>query len=156
MSERAAVNAPVGGCLNRVGNGCTLMFVNIIMLVCLGIVGYFFYTSWNLQRNGVTTTGVVVSLEPHSDEDGETYSPVVSFTAQGKSYTFESSTSSDPPAYRVGEEVSLRYDPANPQRADIDSFVTSPWLYGIVLAVLGIATLVLNGVFLHRTIQGMM
>jgi len=74
------------------------------------------------------------------DRDGRlsvTWRPVFRFVAQdGATHQVESGTSSSPPAYRVGEAVRLRYDPARPERAAIIGDWGS-WLWVAVPGILG-------------------
>lgn len=69
-----------------------------------------------------------------------TYRPVFSYTYNGKDYRAESGTSSDPPAFQVGEEVELKIDPDNPK----DFYAPSDKTY----ALLGIIFSAMGGVFL--------
>jgi hypothetical protein len=72
------------------------------------------------------------------------YSPVIEFAANGQTYSFEGANASNPPAYDVGEEVSVLYDPANPDTAQINKW-TERWLFPmIIIPVMLIAALVLN------------
>ena len=62
----------------------------------------------------------MVSLAQSCDDDGCTYSPVVRFKTQnGQSVSFESTYSSSPPAYNVGESVEVIYSPGDPEKAVI-------------------------------------
>jgi hypothetical protein len=72
------------------------------------------------------------------------YSPVVQFEVKGQSYTFDGGNASDPPAYRVGQEVDILYDPLDPNTAQIDSLFER-WAFPICIipAMIGAAA-VLN------------
>ena len=73
-----------------------------------------------LEGQGVEASGVVVDLQENYDSDGSTYTPVVQFqTSSGQSIEFVSSYSSSPPAYDVGEHVTVVYPPDNPAEAII-------------------------------------
>lgn len=74
-----------------------------------------------------------------------TYRPVFSYTYNGKDYRAESGTSSDPPAFKVGEEVELKIDPDNPK----DFYAPSDKTY----ALLGIIFSAMGGVFLFLGIM---
>ncbi len=58
--------------------------------------------------------------------------PVVDFTVRGQIYTFEGDNASYPPAYEVGEQVEIRYDPTNPNTAQIDSLFER-WIFPIII-----------------------
>ena len=58
-----------------------------------------------------------------SSNKGGTYVPVIDFTApNGSRIHITGSSGSNPPAYSRGDKVKLLYDPANPEKAVIDSF----------------------------------
>jgi hypothetical protein len=95
----------------------------------------------------VETTGEVVELEEEpATEPGEplTYRPVVSFVLDSKQRVrFKSMVHSNPPAYDVGESVSVLYEPNRPHEARIRSF-TSLWLLALILIGLGLIFSVLG------------
>ena len=131
-----AVNAveKIGRGANRLYIGCITVLANLFfMAFCLWGV-YAAVVSWRLETNGETTTGVVVRLDEQSDAEGGccTYVPVVEFEAGGKTYSFDGDTASDPPAYEVNEEVSVLYDPSDPNTAQINKF-SERWLMPICL-----------------------
>jgi hypothetical protein len=73
-----------------------------------------------LEKRGIEAPGIVVGLHENYDSDGSTYTPIVQFrTDSGQSVEFVSSYSSSPPAYRVGETVTVVYPPENPEKAII-------------------------------------
>ena len=73
-----------------------------------------------LENQGVEAPGVVVGLQEGCDSDGCTYAPIVQFTTTGsQGIEFVSSYSSSPPAYDVGETVTVVYPPDNPADAII-------------------------------------
>jgi hypothetical protein len=124
----------VGRGANRLYIGCVTIAANLFFAgFCLWGV-YAGYTSWQLQTNGETTTGTVVDLNESSDPEGSccTYSPVIEFTVNGKPYIFTGDNATNPPAYQVGEEVEILYDPANPDTAQINKW-TERWLMPIIL-----------------------
>ena len=95
-------------------------------------------------NEGIATTGTVIDLEYRdSDEGSGTYAPVVEFIDRdGVTRTHHSSSSSNPPAYKRGEEVTLYYLPDEPERAMIDSF-SDRYLLPLIL---GLFALVFGGV----------
>ncbi len=131
-----AINAAekVAGVANRFQIGCWIVFANLFLGgFCLWGV-YAGYVSWKLEQNGEATTGIVTQLEEGSDSDGDccVYSPVVEFEANGQRYSFDGDTASYPPAYEVGEQVSVLYDPADPNTAQINKW-TERWLMPVIL-----------------------
>lgn len=132
--------------VNRLQIGCWTAFFNLLFAgFCLWGV-YAAYTGWQLQTQGQTTTGTVIQMEESSSSEGGccVYSPVVQFEANGQTYTFEGSTASDPPQYKVGEVVNVRYDPADPNTAQIDS-IFERWAFPVcIIPSMTLAALVLN------------
>lgn len=132
-----AVNAveKVAGGVNRLSIGCAIVIGNLFFLgFCLWGV-YAAYNSFNLSRNGETTTGIVTRMEESSSAESGccVYSPVIEFEAtDGQTYTFEGDNASYPPAYKVGEEVRVIYDPADPSNALINK-ASERWLFPIII-----------------------
>jgi hypothetical protein len=95
--------------------------VGAVMLVIAG---------WMLTRDplfsgaGAEAEGTVVDLERASTGNGKaSYYPVVTYRdGGGREHRFTGAIGSNPPAYRRGEEVAVRYDPAAPEEAVIDSW----------------------------------
>jgi len=84
------------------------------------IGGFMNYQQLDIRQNGLEVQGEVVRLTESCDDDGCTYRPSVTFTTQnGESITYTSKFSSNPPAYDVGEDVTIYYLPDNPQKARI-------------------------------------
>ncbi len=134
------------GVANRVQIGCLTIFFNIFFAgFCLWGV-YAGYTSWQLEQNGETTIGEVIRLEESDSSEGGccVYSPVIEFDANGETYSFEGDNASYPPAYEVGEQVNIIYDPANPDTAQINKW-TERWLFPIIIIpAMFIGALILN------------
>lgn len=106
---------------------------------------------------GVGATGTVVDLVSRVFNPGSAgvHCPVVDFTtATGQAVRFESQFGTMPASHRVGQSIAVRYDPADPHKAEVDS-ATANWfvpgctiamgllflLMGLVFVVIGIALL---------------
>jgi Protein of unknown function (DUF3592) len=104
------------------------------IVACVAIVvalGFTVFTARFVSRS-IVTTGTVTGLSEDNGENGKTYTPEYSFTAQdGRTYSGTSSSSSSSPAYAVGQTIPIRYDQSNPIRNRIDSFGN---LWGFPLA----------------------
>jgi len=136
----------VGRGANRVYIGCITILANLFFAVFCLWGAYAAYTGWQLQTKGEMTTGVVVRMEESSSAESGccVYSPVVEFTANGQTYSFEGGNASDPPAYKVGEEVPVLYNPARPETAQINKW-TERWLFPIIIIpAMILAALILN------------
>jgi hypothetical protein len=149
-----ALNAveKAAGVANRVYVGCAILFANLFFAgFCLWGV-YAGYVSWQLDQKGQTTTGTVVRLEESDSSEGGccVYSPVIEFVANNDlTYSFEGDTASDPPAYDVGEEVSVLYDPTNPDTAQINKW-SERWLFPLIIIPAMILAALLVNFFLIR------
>lgn len=141
------------GVANRLWNGCILIFANLFFAGFCLWGAYAGYISWTLEQEGVTTTGTVVRLEESDSAEGGccVYSPVIEFTVDGQTYSFDGDTASDPPAYRVGEEVSVLYHPDEPETAQINKW-TERWLFPIIIIPAMLLTALIVNIVLIRAI----
>ena len=133
-----------------------LLFVLIgIAVLISGVVGAVKQSRESARR--VAATGVVVDLVRRVVRPGSAgiYCPTVDFiTATGQTVRFQSEFGTMPASYQVGQSIAVRYNPDNPQEAEVDS-ATSRWLVpgcmigmgvlflgmGLVFMVIGIAVL---------------
>ena len=122
------------GVMNRVYIGCGIIFANLFFAAFCLWGAYAGYTSWRLEQGGETTTGTVIEMEESDTSEGGccVYSPVIEFDANGQTYTFEGGNASYPPEYEVGEQVSVLYDPADPETAQINKW-SERWLFPIII-----------------------
>ncbi len=112
------------------------IFAAVGTLFCA--IGFF---SWSadqtIKRNGIKTTGTVVSFSS-SSKGGR--APVISFMTQsGESRTYYSSTYSSPPSYDEGENVTLWYLPNDPDEvvlSGLDSWLL-PGIFGGIGLIFG-------------------
>ena len=142
----------VGGVANRLYTGCILIFSNLFLAgFCLWGV-YAGYISWKLDNEGQTTIGTVVRLEESDTSEGGccVYSPVIEFDVSGQTYSFEGDNASYPPAYDVGEEVNIIYQPSDPDTAQINKW-TERWLFPIIIIPAMIITALVLNFFLIRS-----
>ena len=98
---------------------------------------------------GVKATGTVVDLVTRVFNPGSAgvYCPVVQFTtATGQPIRFESQFGTMPASHRVGQPIAVRYDPADPQKAEVDSATANWFVPGCTLAM-GLLFLVMGSVF---------
>jgi hypothetical protein len=91
--------------------------------------------------DAVSAQGVVLELVGRSSSDSSgtsyTYAPMVQFeTTEGRAVTFVSSTSSNPPSYRVGETVEVLYPADEPERARLHGWF-SLWGAAAILGGMG-------------------
>ena len=125
-----------------------VLFVLIGLAVLIGGVVTAIKQTRKVAR-GVTATGTVVDLVQRVFNPGSAgvYCPVVQFTtALGQPVRFESGFGTMPASHRVGQSIAVRYDPADPQKAEVDS-ATSRWLVPGCMIGMGIMFLAMGVVF---------
>jgi hypothetical protein len=125
------------------------------------LVGSFFIFSntRGFIARASETQGRVIALDrSHSSSSSSsrssssTYKPVVEFNAAtGKRIEFISSVGTNPPSYRVGESVTVLYNPADPYSARIKSFFSLWFAFlivsflGFVFTIIGLTMIVVRG-----------
>jgi hypothetical protein len=134
VNKLANTAEKVASGVNRLYIGCATVLGNLFFMAFCLWGAYAAYNSYNLSKNGETTTGIVIELEESSSTEGGccVYSPVIEFEANGQTYTFESDSASYPPEYEVGEEVRVIYNPENPNNAQINK-ASERWLMPVLL-----------------------
>jgi hypothetical protein len=101
------------------------------------------------SARGVEATGTVVDLVTKVFNPGSpgVYCPIVQFTtASGQPIRFESQFGTMPASHRAGQSIAVRYDPADPQKAEVDSATANWFVPGCTIAM-GLAFLFLGLVF---------
>jgi len=91
-------------------------------------------------RRSVEVSGEVVRLERSRSRGryGFTYAPVFTFsTESGEIYTVESDVGTSPACFDVGDPVRVRYDPAHPDSAKINTFFQT-WGTAAIYAAVGL------------------
>jgi type VI protein secretion system component VasK len=118
-----------------------------IVAVILTTVCYFIYShNHKLLARADRAAGTVVELRRSGGDS--TYRPVVSFrTAQGQAVTFVTSWGTNPPAYRRGDQVTVLYEAAAPEAAQIESFL-SFWMGTLILAFMATVFALLSAVLM--------
>ena len=120
-------------------SGGTVLLVGVIFLVIgavmIGLAIFFFSRTRRFLRSALDATGTILELRESSGSDGGTvYSAVVEFpTTDGRRIRWEESMASNPPAGQPGEQLVMKYDPANPQKARIAKatrMLFMPMLFG--------------------------
>ncbi len=128
----------------------SLLFAMLAGLLLVVGAGFAVWTLVFLNRSEVAA-GTVLRLDDEGLADRRSGArmtrPIIRFTtAAGARIEFAHRFASTPPAYTVGESVMVRYDPAAPASARIDSPVSLwllPGLFGGLGAIFGAVALVL-------------
>lgn len=125
-------------------------------IICFAIAGWLWLDTWRFVRGAIRTEAVVVDVAERSDEGRSAYSPVYEFVdGDGTRHRVASRTFASSRVVRIGERVTVLYEPRSPDGAVLDDFFTL-WGQASVLCVLGAVlflpgfALLLAGVFLRR------
>lgn len=112
--------------------------------------------TWELHSRGAPTTGRVVALEKQFWVSARGpwvyYAPRVRFrTEEGQQHEFASSSSDNPPAWRLGDNIPVIYLRQQPDRAEVGLF-WSLWERPFVWSLTG-AALLLVGLFMLYVVK---
>ncbi|HVS82472.1 MAG TPA: DUF3592 domain-containing protein [Pyrinomonadaceae bacterium] len=134
--------------------GVLFVLIGIAVLISGGVAAV---KQARKSGRGVATTGTVVDLVSRVFNPGSAgvYCPVVEFTtALGQPVRFESQFGTMPASHQVGQSIAVRYDPADPQKAEVDS-ATANWFVpgctiamGLIFFVMGLVFVVIGIVVL--------
>jgi len=117
----------------------------------LGLLGGAVWAYFKQQRtleSRVAATGTVVELTAQVTQRGSILCPVVEFTVpSGEKIRFTSDFGSRPAGHKIGQSVNVRYDAADPQKAEIESTMNR-WLVPLILVFMGIVAWCLAVAFL--------
>lgn len=82
----------------------------LVSVLFIGIGSYMINQNMNVLRNGIKTTGKVISLEVKDAEGEDIYCPKVQFKlSNGQTYDHQLDDCSNPPGYKVGDSIPLVY-----------------------------------------------
>jgi hypothetical protein len=113
-----------------------------LLMIAIGLVpgslgGLIFLRRLRFLRTTCATSGVVEKVTLVHLVDGNAYQPKITFTTQtGENVVLTFVGLSNPPLFRVGQEVPVVYDPSNPHKARIRSFA-SLWFASLLFGGLG-------------------
>jgi hypothetical protein len=115
-----------------------------VLLLAWAAYKYLDTRAW-LARSVEATGSVIEMVRVRDRETGDvSFAPLVRFqTRDGKTVEFQSTFRSNPPAYSTGQNVTVLYDPAEPNAAAV-SGLFSIWGFSIILALVGIVFLVVG------------
>jgi hypothetical protein len=127
----AAQRDPVARFMRVVGR----LFGMVFLVAGLAWLGEEIRFGWAAQ----SASGTIVEVRARESAEGLEFYPVVEFAApDGRVIRFEGVSTSPPPV--AGTPVKMLYDPAQPNRARINS-VVQRWVLGPVFASIGVAFL---------------
>ncbi|MFA6829036.1 MAG: DUF3592 domain-containing protein, partial [Saccharofermentanales bacterium] len=99
----------------------------VIIIIIVGVVLLAMGVYQNIDRSNkkeyyIATTGVLVDEEV-SRSDRDLSAPVYEYQVEGQTYSYNSSVSTNG-SNKTGQEVTIRYNPSNPNEAFVDSAVS--------------------------------
>lgn len=112
----------------------------LIGLIFFAIGGGFGVYSMRQGENAGRVTGEVIRLQFAGGKGGT--KPVVQYVVDGRNFEILGSVSTSPPAYQVGEKVTVLYPRDNPADGSIDSFVER-WLFAVIFGGIGALLIVI-------------
>jgi hypothetical protein len=120
-------------------------FTGVGAAMLIGALVWAFHTR-SFIAHAAPAQGTVIDLvESRSNDGSSTWRPVVRFAAaDGQQRQFTSRFSSNPPAYRRGEPVTVLYDVGDPQDAAINGFLAL-WLGPIIVGGIGLVLFAAGG-----------
>lgn len=94
--------------------------IGAVMLAFAGAVQFYQQAAY---ADAISVEGTVIGQDRRNSSGS---APIVEFRdASGKYHRFESSVSTSPPRYAVGDPVTIKYQPDNPSDAAIDDFLSN-------------------------------
>ena len=136
----------------------------LFMSLCLGFAAFgllggavwAYLKQQRTMQGRITASGTVVELTQKSTASTRGYiiCPVVEFTLpSGERVKFTSEFGSFPASNKVGETVKVRYEAVDPQKAEVDSGM-STWLVPLILVFMGLIACCLAVAFLAFYLAG--
>jgi hypothetical protein len=124
-----------------------------IFLSALGWQAYANITQ--TLKTMIPTSGKVVDMNPRiintNSGDKTFYYPIVEFqTAAGETIRFENEQGGNPPAYQIGDQVDVRYNPQRPQVAMVTSWEI--WLPTALFGFAGGLLILIGGLISVTTV----
>ncbi len=131
----------------------------LFALIGVGLLAGAFWSYVSTRRfvaGAATATGTVTELvrrEGREPGDSPTFAPTVRFqTARGQAVEFVGTPISNPPAYTVGDDIRVLYDPSRPDQASIDGFF-SLWGVALILGGIGAVFTAVGGLVLFLYVR---
>jgi hypothetical protein len=140
------------------GNGPTLfnrlgwfIGLNLAWLLLAVLTAWLGWRSYTLSTSGSVVDGTVVRLLEDRTAFDADFNPVVEFQVDGRTYTVQSQNTyrwwNRYTRFPVGGQVAVRYETANPENAEINSW-WDIWNETILLGVFTIFTAIVINVYL--------
>lgn len=118
------------------------LFVAVFLLFGSGFAWFGIHQiriARRLARHGVRVPGVVTRLRWESSDNGGSHYPTLRFqTVDGAVVEVESDLGSSPAPARVGQQITVLYDPARPSLARMDTPFGRGSVHGWLFASIGV------------------
>lgn len=140
------------GCLGMAG---WVISLNGFWLLLAALAVFLGWRSYTLSVHGEVVEGTVVRwVEEDKTAFFTDIYPVVEFEVDGQTYSVNSQNNyrwwNKYTRFPIGKQVEMRYDPVNPEKAEIDSLYDI-WMEPIILGIFTIlAMIVTNAFFIVR------
>jgi hypothetical protein len=118
----------------------TALVFLLIGAVFTGVGAYLLISEWSFLSGARETQGTVVRLVPGSRGS---FAPVFRYEVDGVVHEAQSAVSSSPPAFAVGDPVTVYYQPAHPEAGHLKS-VVHQWLFPSLFGGLGLLFLTIG------------
>jgi hypothetical protein len=91
--------------------------------ILLAIAAFLALREQSFLSRAESVTGSVTDFSMSSSSDsGTSYCPVIEFTTKGgQDVRYYANVCSSPPAYDIGDQVKVIYDPQNPRQVQIEN-----------------------------------
>lgn len=140
------------------GDGSTLfnrlgwfIGLNLAWLLLAVLTAWLGWRSYTLSASGSVTDGTVVRLLEDETAFDSDFTPVVEFQLDGQTYTVQSQNTyrwwNRYTRFPVGRQVEVRYETANPENAEINSW-WDVWNETIILGLFTILAAISVNVYL--------
>ena len=127
-------------------NGVLLIGLCGVLAIASSVFG--FVMTERFRETATRARGRVTEMvySPGVGTTGRTYAPRFEYkTSDGKLWSILSTNGSTPAAFKVGDEITVLYNPQHPADAEIDS-VTQLWALPTILGIIG---LIASGLWLR-------
>ncbi len=116
-----------------------------IGLILLAISVFKLRESLTFLRTTERAVGTVIELVKINGSDGDSFMPIFKFkTSLNQEVVYSQNSSSNPPDWRIGEEVIIAYDPKNPTDARLLTYF-GIFSWTIILMAVAMPLIVIGG-----------
>lgn len=111
------------------GDFFIILFFSVGLTFC-GISFHLYRSGEALIANGIETKGVVIGMHRIKRLAYPVAPSVKFYTQSGKEHVWHSSVGRNPPEYTIGQEVTLHYDPNNPDEVILEEEKLMVYVFG--------------------------